>query len=463
MNKISPKTIAFAIRTVLGLVLLAAAGGLMAYLIATKPQVKKSDLEALLVRVQVLRVEAVEVARQWRGYGTTEAKDSADVPARVGATVITVPEEIEVGRIVSAGQTIAELDKTDFRNALSAAEKRIAEAEAAIVQLNTEKQSLNERLALEKDVIELAKVDYQRQLDRFASGSASPTDVDRAKRAVIVAQLAGKLIQQNLDAIPSRLAGVEAQQAAATADRDNAKANLERATITSPIDGVIESLDIEVGENLVPGARVARIVDPRVIELPLQLPASARSYITTGNTVTLTTRSHPDDCPPWTATITRIGVVDSPTRTFTAYAEVDQSHIPLRNFADGGGPYKLPAGAFTLARLDTAEPIQRVILPTRAIQEGRIRTVVDGKVVGKTVNVAFDLEGDYPTFGLNDTQWVVLKQQIDPGTLVVLSASMTILDGQKIEPVISNDQKQADPAQTARNGGEPDTGNEESP
>jgi multidrug efflux pump subunit AcrA (membrane-fusion protein) len=439
MNKPNPKNVALLVRTLVGLVLLIGAGSLMAYLIATKPQVSKSDLDELSVAVQVMRIEPVEVARQWRGYGTTQAKDKADVPARVSATVIALPEDIEVGRVVNKGQIIAELDPTDFQNALNAAEKRIAEAEAGIAQLAAEKQSLEERLTLEKQVIRLAKDDYERQLARFETGSASPTDVDRAKRAVIIAELAGKLIQQQLDALPPRLTGIEAQQAAAQADRDTAKANLARTIITSPIDGMIESLDIEVGENLAPGQRVARIIDPRVIELPLQLPASARSFVGTGNTATLTTRSHPDDCPPWKATIKRLGVADSPTRTFTAFAEVDQSHIPLRNFAEGTGPYKLAAGAFTLARLDTAEPKTQTILPARSIQEGRVRTVVDGKIVGQAVDVAFDLEGRFPQFGVEDTQWVVLKDPLEPGTLIILSASMTILDGQKVDPKVASE------------------------
>lgn len=438
MNKPGAKTIALIVRTLLGLVLLISAGSLMAYLIATKPQVSKSDLEELSVAVQVMRVEPVQVARQWRGYGTMQTKDSADVPARVGATVINLPKDIEVGKVVSKGQTLVELDPTDFRNTLKAAEKRIAEAKAVILQLETEASSLKKRLSIEQQDAELARKDYQRQVDRFESGSATPTDVDRAKRALLNAERSVLATEQQLDAIPPRVAGVEAQQAAATADRDTAKANLARTTITSPIDGIIEMLDIEIGENLAPGQRVARIIDPRTLELPLQLPSSARSYVSTGNTAILTTRSHPDDCPPWPAIITRLSALDSPSRTFTAFAEVDQSHIPLRNFAQGGGPYKLSAGAFTLAKLDTAEPEQQTILPARSILEGRIRTVVDGKIVGQSVDVAFDLEGTFPRFGLPDTQWVVLKEPVPPGTMVVLSASITILDGQKVEPKITN-------------------------
>ncbi|MEO0474710.1 MAG: HlyD family efflux transporter periplasmic adaptor subunit [Planctomycetota bacterium] len=439
MNKPSAKTIALLVRTLVGLLLLASSGAVMAYLIATKPKVSKSDLNDQSIAVQVMRVEPVNVARQWRGYGSTQAKDSVDVPARIGATVITLPKEIEVGRVVTKGQLLAELDPTDFQNAFDAAEKRIAEAEAVVKQLDAELASLQQRMKVEEEDTELARTEYRRQLERKQSGAATQADVDRAQRTLLGAERAMITTQQQIDAVPPRKLAVEAQQAAATSDRDTAKANFARSKITSPIDGIIELLDIEIGENLAPGQRVARIIDPRVIELPLQLPASARSYVAIGNAVTLTTRSQPDDCPPWNATVTRLGIADNPTRTFTVFAEVDQSRIPLRNFAEGTGPYKLGAGAFTLAKLDTAEPQPQIILPARSIQEGRIRTVVDGKVVGQTVDVAFDLEGSYPQFGTEDTQWVVLKEPLDPGTLVVLSASMTILDGQKVAPKITND------------------------
>lgn len=446
MPKPSAKSIAFVLRTIVGIVVLLAAVGISAYLVATKPQVSTSGLEKQSIRVQVIRVQPVDVPRQWRGYGTTRPikNGSVDVPARIGATVIEVPEGIEVGRVVKKGDILAKLDTTDFKNTFDAAEKRITEVNAAIKQLAVEKQRLAERLELEQKKLALAQADYKRQLDRIDSGSTTQSDIERSETSVINAEQAALATRQQIDLIPTRLAGLEAQQAAVTSDRDTAKANLDRATIKSEIDGIIESIHIEVGENLTPGAMVARIVDPRKLEVPIQLPATASAFVTTGDTLILTTRNQADDCPPWTAKITRLGAADGPTRTFTVYAEVDQSTTPLRNFAEGGGPHKLRIGAFVLAKLDTSDATPRIILPDRAIQEGRVRTIIDGKVVGKDVTFDFDLEGTFPQFGVADTQWVALKESLKPGELIVLSASMSILDGQPVEAVVSNDQTKAD-------------------
>jgi multidrug resistance efflux pump len=457
------KTLALVGRFVLGIVLLIVAAAVVGYLVQTKPEVRTSGLQEQAIRVQAMRVEPVEVARQWRGYGTTQAKDSADIPARVGATVQELPATTEVGKVVRAGQVLARLDATDFSAALQAAAKRIEEADAQYEQLAVEEARLKDRLAIEQKDAQLARNEYERQVDRQGQGSATQVDVERAERALLTAERAVLATQQQLDAIPPRRAGLEAAKGVAQSDKAIAQANLKRTVITSPIAGVIESLDVEVGENLAPGQRIARVVDPRVLEVPLQLPASARSFVTTGDAVTLTTRSQPDDCPPWEAKVTRIGVVDGPTRTFTVFAEVDQTHVPLRNFAEGGGPYKLPVGAFALARLDTAEPTRRTVLPSRAIQEGRVRAIVDGAVVGVPVDIAFEVEADFPRFGIDDRQWAALKEPLEPGALVVLSASMSILDGQRVEPIVTNDAPDDDDQQTARSGSAPEPVGGESP
>src|SRR5690606_25624253 len=132
-------------------------------------------------------------------------------------------------------------------------------------------------------------------------------------------------------------AALDAQRQGLAARLATAVKNVERCTVTSPMDGIIEAIDVEEGENLTPGQRVARIVDPRIIEVPLQLPASARNEVEVGNTVSITMRNMPPDCPPWVAPITRLGIHnDTQTRTFTAYARLDQTDTSLAQIATGG-------------------------------------------------------------------------------------------------------------------------------
>lgn len=88
--------------------------------------------------------------------------------------------------------------------------------------------------------------------------------------------------------------------AAARAARDLAAAQLERAQIalretvvTSPINGIVESLDLRPGDIVKPGA-VARVMDPDDLELTIYVSAALLGQLHVGQTLPFTTDAHGD-------------------------------------------------------------------------------------------------------------------------------------------------------------------------
>lgn len=447
----APRVLSLIFRVCLGLVLLLVGVGVFFALKGAAPELETADPGDRSLRVQVFEAKSVVLPRQWRGFGTTMAKDTADVPARVGTTVVKIPDDIEVGRVVAQGQILAELDATDFQRELEATTAQLAELDAAIANLYIDEERLTERLALEQEDRRIAQEEYERMLEEFEGRRASQQDVDRTQRAVNAAARAISMTRQAVEALVPQRTALDAQRQGLVARQAAAKTNVERCTITSPMDGIIEAIDVEEGENLAPGQRVARIIDPRLIEVPLQLPASARAQVEVGNTVSMTIRNLPPDCPPWEAQITRIGINnDAATRTFTAYALLDQRETALSQIAAGGGIQRMPIGAFVASTLTTSQSTERWVVPARSIREGRIRLVVDGKIVSRAVQSAFEYEGDLrDELGLPDTQWVVLASPLQAGEQVVVSASVSVLDGQRVTPVppqvMARDNQGADP------------------
>ncbi len=448
----APKTLSLVFRIVLGLVLLMIGSGVYQALKASAPELETADPEDRSIRVQIIAAQAVPLPRQWRGYGTTMAKDTADIPARVGTTVKDIPDDIEVGRVVAFNQIIAELDATDFDREVESTTAQLAEIDASAAQLAVEETRLAERLDLEREDIRIAQEEYERQLGYFEDGRSSQQDLDRAQRTLIAAQRAVVATGQAIDALGPRRDALKAQREGVDARLKAARENVTRCTIRSPMDGVLEAIDIEEGENLAPGQRVARVVDPRLIEVPVQMPASARADVEVGNTVTITTRNMPYDCPPWQATVARIGAGNDPsTRTFTAYALLDQTGTSLSDIAAGGGAQRMPIGAFVASTLISNDVQPRWVVPARSVREGRIRLVVNDKITSQPVRTAYEYEGEIPEFGLPDTQWVVLETPLEPGAQVVINASVSVLDGQHVQPIIA--QAPAADADTADSGG----------
>jgi HlyD family secretion protein len=109
---------------------------------------------------------------------------------------------------VKAGQTVAQIDPALFQAAVTQAEGDLATAQAAF---------------------ELAKVNAARTQELFAKKNSSQQDVDSATATLHQAEGNVKIKQGALD---------------------KAKADLEHCTITSPIDGVVISRSVDVGQTV---------------------------------------------------------------------------------------------------------------------------------------------------------------------------------------------------------------------
>ncbi|MEL7088199.1 MAG: efflux RND transporter periplasmic adaptor subunit, partial [Planctomycetota bacterium] len=338
--------LALVTRLGVAVLMLAAAGLVYFALVLTKPEVQVTDPEANRPTVVVFRAQPVPVQRQFRGYGTADALDSADVPARVTATVESIPPDILAGRPVSQGQLLVQLDASDFTRQLEIARERIAEIDAALAQLGVEEKLMRERLALEDSNVAISQTEYDRQLRFQERNVATQQDVDAAERNLINAKRNRLQMQEGSELIGPRRRSLQAQKASQQSQVNLAEVNQQRATITSPIDGVLQSIDVEVGENLQAGQSVARVVSLDHIEVPIQLPAAARGLVAVGDAVELrptnpsptsTSASAADAPTAWITTLTRVAPEQNAgTRTFTVFAE--PGYDPVAGRATGPLP-----------------------------------------------------------------------------------------------------------------------------
>jgi multidrug resistance efflux pump len=411
-------------------------------LVNTKPHVATTPLDLAAPATAVLAVEQVPVARTWQGYGTAKAMASANVPARITATVVEVPKDIEDGQHVTKGQLLVRLDDSDFLRQHEIAVQHEAETDSQITMLEIERTRLAERLDLETQDQALAHGEWQRVKSFRADNASNQQDLDRAKRSWIAAQRTVSMTQESLDKLDPRKRQLEAQRKGLHASAELARQNLQRCRIVSPLDGILQAVQVEVGENVVAGQQVARVVDRRRMELPLQLPASARPDVAVGNEVVLTATNQTGLT--WTTRLSRIAPEDDAfTRTMTVFVEVDQRReIEALAANDDGPPGLLTPGMFVAGVVRSDRTLLRWVVPRRAVRAGRLFLVADGVIRSCVVRVDFLFEGKLPIFGLADEQWAVLDNQVDAaslarGDLVVVNASRAMLEGSQVKPKLS--------------------------
>lgn len=429
----SNRLLALATRLGVGLLMLVVAVAIFAVLRAGKPEVEAVDPTAAARHVLAMTVQPVPVQRPWRGYGTAEALDSADVPARVTATVTAIPPEILPGARVTQGQLLVQLDASDYQRQVEITEQRIAELDAALAQLAVEEKRLEERLRLEQADVAIAQTDYDRQVSLRQRNVNNAQDVDAAQRTLINAKRSRLQTEEAADLIGPRRQSLHAQISSQRSQVNLAQVNQQRTTITSPIAGVIQSIDVEVGENLAAGQKVARVVALHRIEVPIQLPAAARSSVAVGDPVHLRPTGTPGGlgmAPGWSTTVARINPEqDASTRTLTVYAELAQDGYEVR----------LPApGMFLQAAVAVAENTPRLIVPRRAIRKDRVQVIRDDVLVSQPVTIEYNISGTQPQLGIDEDQWAVLGDGLEAGDRVLVNAATQIPDGTLVKMALAD-------------------------
>ena len=256
---------------------------------------------------------------------TGQVRSEASATLRAEATGTVQQVLVRPGRRVAAGQALVQLDPRPFDLALE-------EAEAAL------------------DEAQLRYVDNLLP-DSIVSGLA-PT--------------------------PERRANAEARSGlkAARARYEQAKLDRERATIRAPFAGVVDRVEVSVGERLGANQDVAAVVDMTNLRLEASVLEHDLPLIKPGGQAVITTAAAPDR-PVVGRIATVLPVVDSTTRTGRALVQIR-------------GDGTLRPGMYADVRLEATRLADRILVPARAVieRDGRplVFVVKDGRAQWVYIN-----------------------------------------------------------------------------
>jgi HlyD family secretion protein len=218
-------------------------------------------------------------------YATTEVRRGDIVQAVTASGTLSPVVQVDVGSQVSGrvkelfadyndevkkGQVIARIDPQVFESEVAQAQARLSSARADLARLEA--------------VAANAKAQYDRVAGLVASGAVARADVETAAadRNSAAAQVTG-----------ARAKITEAQGAV-----EQAKLNLAYTTITAPIDGVVISRSVDVGQTVAASlsAPVLFVIagDLRQMEVHTTVAESDVGQLRTGMDVEFTVDAFPD-------------------------------------------------------------------------------------------------------------------------------------------------------------------------
>ncbi len=219
------------------------------------------------VKYKTAKIERGTVAQVVTATGTINPVITVQVGSQVSGIIKALYADFN--SVVKAGQLVAQLDPAPFRTVVTQMEASLQNALGNVARARAD-------LALQKLNFDRAKVLFQQQLN-------AQQDVDNARAAFETSQ--------------ANLQIAEAQVKQAQAQLDTAKVNLEYTTIHSPVNGIVISRNVDVGQTVAASfqAPVLFLIakDLTKMQVDTNVSESDVGGITDGKTATFVVDAYP--------------------------------------------------------------------------------------------------------------------------------------------------------------------------
>jgi membrane fusion protein, multidrug efflux system len=231
----------------------------------------------LLLAVVVLLVAAIFPAiSYYRYFNSHVSTDDAYVDGSVGLissriTGTVVKLFVEDNWRVKAGDTLLELDPSDYQVQVNAAEAQLERARQTVDQLYAQVEAARSGLALAQSQLGQARIDYNRARQLKGQGVVSSEYYDQANTALRVALATEGLANHQLIQAEAAL-GINGEDHSryerpvveqAEAALEAAKLYLSYTVIKAPFDGIVTRKNVHVGHRVEVGEPLMALVPIR--------------------------------------------------------------------------------------------------------------------------------------------------------------------------------------------------------
>jgi HlyD family secretion protein len=235
--------------------------------------------------------------REVRGLGTLVPEDIHWIPAQTAARVDKIV--IRPGHLVKPDTVILEMSNPEVQRDLLDAEYALKAAEANYANLKVQVDSdlMNQKAneAAVRSDYETAHLEHDVDEKLFKEGiySAHVRDLARVKedQLAIRLQLESQRTKISEESAMSRL---QAQQSQVDQARATYKLRLSQADalhVRAGINGVLQLVPVEEGQNVAVGTNVARVADPKKLKAEIKIAETQAKDIAIGQKATVDTRN----------------------------------------------------------------------------------------------------------------------------------------------------------------------------
>lgn len=343
--------------------------------------------------------------RQVRGLGTLVPEEILLLPALSEGRVVRVVNQ--PGVEVAPDTVILVLTNPDLEIQAQDAEWKVREAEAKTanlkVELDTKRLDLEANMARLQSELVQARLKSERDDALAKEGLAVAIDVkiSRATKEELEKrfELDKKRVEIYEDSVEAQMAAQRVQMEQLQAALALAREKVKRLTVTAGTHGVLQEVNVEVGQQVAPGVQLAKVAQPEKLKAQIRIPETQAKDVQIGQPALIDTRNG-----------TSNGVV----------ARIDPAVIEGTVTVDVRLTGKLPSGARPDLSVDGTVELERL---DDVIYMGRPASAQPNSTIG-----LFKMETDgqhaFRTtvkLGRSSVNFIEVVEGLQPGDEVVLS------------------------------------------
>jgi HlyD family secretion protein len=253
------------------------------------------------------RVDRTKVCIETVQRGTMEIKVSANgqlLSKRIEHFAAQVPgrvakADIKPGAVVQAGQVLVELANPQLtagaEEAQSAWEGAVAELQAAEAELQT--NMLNQEVVLIQVQFNAEKAKAKTEADEALARNGLISGIELKRSQLDLRQLRktsdieARRLQKVRDNIHVQLAVRKSRVAQLARALERARAQAADLRVVAGISGIVQEINVEVGQQLQPGSPIGRIARQDQLYAELRVPAREATQVRAGQKVLVDTRN----------------------------------------------------------------------------------------------------------------------------------------------------------------------------
>jgi len=249
---------------------LAAAGLMSASIFATGPQAQPQPRLEKAWPVSTVEINPQSLNPSFGAYGRVETSHLAHLRTDLSAQVTEV--HVKEGEWVPANQVLITLDDREIRLAVEEQRASLAELEAALRSIETERDLMDESTAHYASMRLIAEQKLERHQNLMQRRLISQSLLDEVTAQANSAEIQYQTHTRKLADFPNRVAAQQAAVDRAQALLQRAELDLEKTRIRAPFSGPVLSVHVAPGDRSGLGTALLDIADASAFEVRVQIP-----------------------------------------------------------------------------------------------------------------------------------------------------------------------------------------------